>query len=107
MKLIRFGEFRKEKPGVLLPSGQRKDCSAHVRGDYDRDFFQEGGIERLKAIVAAKGDALPDVPESARWGAPVSRPGKVICIGLNYSDHAKETGVEVPAEPVVCLLYTS
>lgn len=106
MKLIRFGEFRREKPGVLLPSGARKDCSAIVR-DYDHDFFQDGGLERLRAAVADAGDTLPDVPEGARWGAPVARPGKVVCIGLNYSDHAKETGAEVPAEPVVFMKATN
>ncbi len=96
MKLIRFGEPGREKPGVLL-GGKRRDLSAHVR-DYDRDFFNGGGLDKLKALI---GNELPDVPEDARWGAPVARPGKVVAIGLNFCDHARETGAELPGEPVV------
>jgi len=99
MKLIRFGKFGQERPGLLLADGSRKDVSAHV-GDYDRTFFQNGGLRQLQQL-AAQGDALPDVPVDERWGAPVARPGKVICIGLNYADHAAESGMAIPAEPVV------
>lgn len=99
MKLIRFGEIGKEKPGVLV-NGVRKDCSGLFR-DWDRAFFNGGGLGQLSAKVQQGVEDLPDVPETARWGAPVARPGKVICIGLNYSDHAKESGMDIPTEPIV------
>jgi len=99
MKLIRFGEQGEEKPGVLDSSGKRKDVS-HLFKDWDRTCFQEYG---LAAIINTIKDvaALPDVPENARWAACVARPGKVLCIGLNYSDHAAESGMANPAEPIV------
>lgn len=100
MKLIRFGPMDKEKPGVLFGEDIRKDCSAYF-GDWDRAFFRAGGLKRLEALVAEKGDTLPHVPKDARWSACVARPGKIICIGLNYSDHAKESGQAVPKEPVL------
>jgi 2-keto-4-pentenoate hydratase/2-oxohepta-3-ene-1,7-dioic acid hydratase in catechol pathway len=100
MKLIRFGDPCQEKPGVLLDDGRRKDCSSHFR-DWDHAFFRQGGMTELASLVQVHGDALPDVPEEARWGACIARPGKVICIGLNYSDHAAESGMDVPSEPIV------
>lgn len=101
MQLIRFGAIGQERPGLLLKDGRRKDVSSVVR-DYDRNFFNDGGLDQLSQISRSP-DALPDVPSEARWGAPVSRPGKVICIGLNYADHARESGMPIPAEPVVFL----
>jgi 2-keto-4-pentenoate hydratase/2-oxohepta-3-ene-1,7-dioic acid hydratase in catechol pathway len=101
MRLIRFGPPGSEKPGRLTPDGHRKDCSGHF-ADWDRRFFQEGGLGRLAALVAQAGQ-LSDVPENARWAAPIARPGKVIGIGLNYSDHAAESGMPLPAEPIVFL----
>ncbi len=98
MKLIRFGHSGEEKPGLLL-DGKRKDLSGHFH-DWDRSFFRQNGLERLAALLAGQ-PALPDVPEDARWGACVARPGKVICIGLNYSDHARESGMAIPTEPIV------
>jgi 2,4-didehydro-3-deoxy-L-rhamnonate hydrolase len=100
MKLIRFGDYKKEKPGVELAPGVRKDCSAHFL-DWNSDFFSNNGLGRLAAFIKSKGDQLPNVPASARAGAPIARPGKVICIGLNYSDHAAESGMEVPKEPII------
>lgn len=100
MKLIRFGEFSKEKPGVLTADGQRKDCSAYFE-DWNYSFFQNGGLAKLGQLIAENGDKLPNVPDNARWGACVARPWKVICIGLNYSDHAAESGMQVPSEPIV------
>ena len=99
MKLIRFGEVGKEKPGLLDAKGNRKDVSK-IFIDWDRNFFQEGGIANLENQLKNL-DAFPDVPSSTRWGACVARPGKVICIGLNYSDHAKESGMAIPTEPIV------
>jgi 2,4-didehydro-3-deoxy-L-rhamnonate hydrolase len=98
MRLIRFGDASGEKPGVMVGE-QRKDVSVHVR-DFDRAFFNDGGVERLRTFLR-KPDQLPDVPSSARWAAPVARPGKVVCIGLNYADHAKESGAAVPPEPII------
>src|SRR5579871_3115108 len=100
MKLIRFGSFRKEKPGVELPSGIRKDCSAHF-SDWNEAFFDSNGPARLAALLKDSVAELPDVPPETRLGAPVARPGKVICIGLNFSDHAAESGMEVPKEPII------
>jgi 2,4-didehydro-3-deoxy-L-rhamnonate hydrolase len=99
MRLIRFGEAGNEKPGVLDPQGKRRDLSS-LFTDWDRAFFQQGGMDMLNKQVANLG-AFPEVPESARWGACVARPGKVICIGLNYSDHAAESGMELPTEPII------
>jgi 2-keto-4-pentenoate hydratase/2-oxohepta-3-ene-1,7-dioic acid hydratase in catechol pathway len=99
MKLLRIGEVGKEKPAVLLPDGRAADVSAFAR-DFDGAFFEGGGVERLQAVVR-KGD-LPTVDLAGkRLGAPVARPWKVIGIGLNYADHAKESGMPIPAEPVM------
>jgi 2,4-didehydro-3-deoxy-L-rhamnonate hydrolase len=101
MKLIRFGDFGHEKPGILDPQGHRKDLSG-VFPDWDRAFFQQDGLARIRQYLATNpAETLPDVPASARWGACVARPGKVICIGLNYSDHAAESGMAIPSEPIV------
>jgi 2-keto-4-pentenoate hydratase/2-oxohepta-3-ene-1,7-dioic acid hydratase in catechol pathway len=97
MKLIRFGAAGSEKPGLLLDGDIRKDCSGQF-SDWDRAFFNDGGLEKLAALDAG---SLPDAPSDARWGSCVARPGKVLCIGLNFSDHAAESGVAVPSEPVV------
>jgi 2,4-didehydro-3-deoxy-L-rhamnonate hydrolase len=99
MKLIRFGNKGQEKPGLLI-DGVRKDCSAHFQ-DWNREFFQSGGLKKLESLITSEGASLPDVPEEARWGASVARPGMIMCIGLNYSDHAKESGMEPPSEPVL------
>lgn len=104
MKLVRFGQRGQEKPGIVTADGRIKDVSAHVR-DYDHAFFSGGGLESLRAI-AAKPESLPDAPTGARIGAPVARPRNVFAIGLNYSDHAKETGAEIPAEPILFMKAT-
>ena len=104
MKLIRFGEPGAERPGVL-EGGTRRDVS-ELCPDFNRDFFQAGGVARLAAALKNQPN-LPLVPENARWGACVARPGKVVCVGLNYSDHAKESGAQVPAEPVLFLKGTN
>jgi 2-keto-4-pentenoate hydratase/2-oxohepta-3-ene-1,7-dioic acid hydratase in catechol pathway len=100
MKLIRFGEVGREKPGILTAGNVRKDCSAQFR-DWDREFFNDGGLAKLQSLVEKGVDELPTVEEGVRWGSCVARPGKVLCIGLNYSDHAAESGMEVPSEPVL------
>jgi 2-keto-4-pentenoate hydratase/2-oxohepta-3-ene-1,7-dioic acid hydratase in catechol pathway len=98
MKLLRVGEFGKEKPAVLLGDGRVVDVSSQVR-DFDGAFLESGGLEKLRGIV--KGD-LPSVDLAGkRIGAPVARPHKVLGIGLNYADHARESGMAIPPEPVM------
>ncbi|WP_126973817.1 fumarylacetoacetate hydrolase family protein [Gynurincola endophyticus] len=98
MKLIRFGNLNKEKPGLLIDN-IRYDVSEWVN-DYDERFFEENGLERLKNL-ATKKDALPLVADDSRWGAPVARPSKIVCIGLNFYDHARETNMTPPTEPII------
>ncbi len=100
MRLIRFGPVGNEKPGVIDATGSRRDLSSHFR-DWDMAFFGSAALDRLVEIVKRDTARLPIVPESERWAAPVARPAKVICIGLNYSDHAAESGMPIPPEPIV------
>ncbi|MBN2325590.1 MAG: fumarylacetoacetate hydrolase family protein [Candidatus Omnitrophica bacterium] len=100
MKLIRFGDIDSEKPGVLLPSGVMIDASAVV-DDYDGDFFENDGLQKLEVWLKENQHSAPAAPQGVRLGPPVTRPGKIICIGLNYSDHAAESGMEAPKEPVL------
>jgi 2,4-diketo-3-deoxy-L-fuconate hydrolase len=104
MKLIRFGEPGHEKPGVLL-NEKRYDVSSIVR-DYDEAFFAGNGLAELKAALDKK-PALPEVAAGIRWASPVARPSKIICIGLNYGDHARESNMELPKEPIVFFKSTS
>jgi 2,4-diketo-3-deoxy-L-fuconate hydrolase len=106
MKLIRFGEVGRESPGVLLEDGARVDVSGFGT-DYDEAFFAGGGIARLRNWVAAHGAATPRVPATVRLGAPICRPSKIVCIGLNFRDHAEESGMEIPKEPVIFFKATS
>src|ERR1035438_577618 len=96
MRLIRFGERGLEKPGVVLENGTRLDVSAFVR-DYDEAFFANQGIEELRANLSS----VPEVDQSIRLGSPICRPSKIVCIGLNFRDHAKESKMQVPNEPVI------
>ena len=105
MKLIRFGEVGREKPGILDAQGRRKDLS-DTFGDWDRAFFQVDGLAALRAYLATAPN-LPDVPAEARWGACVARPGKLLGIGLNYSDHAAESNMPIPTEPILFLKATN
>jgi 2,4-didehydro-3-deoxy-L-rhamnonate hydrolase len=101
MRLIRFGAAGKEKPGILSTDDKRRDISAYFT-DWNFEFFNGAGLDRLTEFIRTHpADSLPAVPDNERWGAPVARPGKVICIGLNYSDHAKESGMPIPKEPIV------
>lgn len=102
MRLIRFGPVHDEKPGILDSRGVRRDLSAYF-SDWDMKFFAAGGLERLANVLRSDVASLPTVPEATRWGAPVARPGKLVCIGLNYSDHAEESGMPIPVEPIVFL----
>lgn len=104
MKLIRFGEPGREKPGVILDD---RYCDASALGeDYNEHFFETGGLERLQQLIAAKGN-LPGIAAGTRLGSPVARPSKIICIGLNYADHAKETNANIPTEPIIFFKSTT
>lgn len=104
MKLIRFGEWGQEKPGLQLPDGTRIDASGFGE-DYNEHFFATDGLARLQAWAAAHASTAPKVPAGVRLGSAVARPSKIICVGLNYSDHARETGAKIPEEPI--LFYKS
>ncbi len=99
MRLVRVGEVGAETPGLLRGSDV-VDVSGYVR-DYDRDFFASGDLAALSKWVDEHGGSLPLLSADARIGPPIARPGKIVCIGLNYSDHAEESGMAVPTEPVV------
>jgi 2,4-didehydro-3-deoxy-L-rhamnonate hydrolase len=102
MKLIRFGEQHYEKPGIVL-NDKRYDVSAHFE-DYNENFFIKNGLTLLKSIDI---NTLPEVAQTERLGCPIARPSKIICIGLNYSDHAKESNMEIPNEPVIFMKATT
>lgn len=102
MRLIRFGEPGLEKPGVVLENGTRLDVSAFIR-DYDEAFFGNQRIEELRANLSS----APKVDQSIRLGPPICRPSKIVCIGLNFRDHAKESKMQVPNEPVIFFKATS
>ncbi len=103
MKLLRYGDRGQEKPGILLDDGTIRDLSGAI-DDLAGDALSEEG---LSAIAKLDHSALPKVDGSPRLGAPVAGAGKFICIGLNYADHAAESGLEVPPEPVIFMKATS
>ncbi|MFI7306310.1 fumarylacetoacetate hydrolase family protein [Micromonospora aurantiaca] len=101
MKLLRVGAVGQERPAALDARGRLVDLSGVVT-EIDGAFLAGGGIEAARAAVA--GGGLPVLADPApRIGAPVARPGKIVCVGLNYSDHAAETGAPPPAEPILFL----
>jgi 2-keto-4-pentenoate hydratase/2-oxohepta-3-ene-1,7-dioic acid hydratase in catechol pathway len=104
MKLIRFGEAGKEKPGIIV-NEKWYDVSAHIT-DYNESFFEEDGLSKL-AGIAANPENLPEISKETRLGNPVARPSKIICIGLNYADHARETNAKIPEEPIVFFKATT
>ena len=106
MKLIRFGLPDQEKPGLILTDGRRIDASG-FGSDYDEKFFGSDGLARLAAWAAANAASAPTVDAGVRLGPCVARPSKIICIGLNYADHAKESGAEIPKEPILFFKSTT
>jgi 2-keto-4-pentenoate hydratase/2-oxohepta-3-ene-1,7-dioic acid hydratase in catechol pathway len=94
MKLVRYGAKGAEKPGLIDKSGQLRDLSAHVR-DLDGEAYSPAGLAKLAALDTSK---LPAVDGKQRFGAPVTGISKFVAIGLNYADHAKETGSPIPTE---------
>jgi len=103
MKLLRFGKVGQEKPGIEV-DGVRYDTS-HLVEDYNEDFFASDGINKLKETFDPAKATI--IENDVRLGEPVRRPGKIICIGLNYRNHAKESGLEIPKEPIVFFKATS
>jgi len=99
MKLVRFGAAGHEKPGLLDTAGRIRDLSAHLR-DIDGEALSAASLARLRALDPA---ALPLVAGEQRFGAPVANPSKFVAIGLNYVDHAKEAGMQIPTEPIFFL----
>ena len=100
MKLIRVGESGRERPHIALDGGLVLDVS-ELTADFTPDFLAGGGIDRLRAALPERQAAATALPQGTRVGAPIPRPGKIVCIGLNYADHAAETGAAIPSEPVV------
>ena len=100
MKLIRFGKQGEEKPGILLSNDEKIDVSSFV-SDYDEKFFESGGLVSLKDWLNENGASAPRLDDSIRLGSPIARPSKIICIGLNFKDHAAESGFDAPEEPLI------
>jgi 2,4-didehydro-3-deoxy-L-rhamnonate hydrolase len=106
MKLIRFGPSGQERPGLQLDDGTRVDASGFGE-DYDERFFGGGGLDRLRDWAGREASRAPRVSDGVRLGPPVGRPSKIVCIGLNYRDHAAESGMAIPAEPVIFFKATT
>ena len=104
MKLIRFGEPGKEKPGILIGE-KRLDVSSVVE-DYNESFFENNGLDKLAAAIKDK-HSFPEIAQNIRLGSPVTRPSKIICIGLNYVDHCIETNAPIPQEPIIFFKSTT
>jgi len=105
MKLIRYGDPGREQIGVQI-NGMNYDVSA-FGGDYNEAFFADNGLARLEEFVKANEGELIPIPEGSRLGSPVARPSKIVCIGLNYRDHAAETGARIPEEPIIFMKSTT
>jgi 2-keto-4-pentenoate hydratase/2-oxohepta-3-ene-1,7-dioic acid hydratase in catechol pathway len=105
MKLMRLGELGREKPAVWSNEGEAFDVSS-LFTDFDPAFFAGDGIERLRAAIA-KGDLPKQKLEGVRIGAPLARPGKLMAVGKNYAEHAKETKSAIPEKPIFFVKATS
>ena len=106
MKLIRFGKRDSEKPGVLLEDATRLDVSA-FGSDFDESFFGNEGPSKLEEWLKKNQANCPKVADEIRWGSPLCRPSKLVCVGLNYAKHAEESSMEAPKEPVLFFKATS
>lgn len=105
MKLFRFGNDGQEKPGVVL-NGKHVDVSSFGQ-DFGEQFFGADGLSKLQKFVQEKGSSLPAISSIDRYGSPITRPSKIICIGLNYADHARESKMELPKEPIIFFKATT
>ncbi|WP_027125441.1 fumarylacetoacetate hydrolase family protein [Gelidibacter mesophilus] len=105
MKLIRFGSEGQEKPGLQLEK-KRIDVSAFGE-DFDEKFFESNGLQRLEEWLKTNKANCPTVDDTVRLGSPIGRPSKLVCVGLNYAQHAAETGAKVPSEPVLFFKSTT
>lgn len=106
MKLIRFGSPGAEKPGLIDENGDWRDVSAFGE-DYDENFFARDGLQRLQGWWEVHAGTCPVLTQTVRLGSPVCRPSKLVCVGLNYALHAKESGMEIPKEPVLFFKSTT
>ncbi|MEB2777858.1 fumarylacetoacetate hydrolase family protein [Algoriphagus sp. D3-2-R+10] len=106
MRLIRFGEAGKEQPGIQDENGRYLDCST-FQEDWNEDFFTNNGLARLQEWLNANQENLNEIPADSRLGSPIARPSKIICIGLNYRQHAIESGMAVPEIPIIFMKATS
>ena len=105
MKLIRFGEVNKEKAGLII--NEKYYDTSSFGEDYNEQFFETGGLARLQQFLEANENNLPEISKEVRISSPVARPSKIICIGLNYADHARETNAQVPDEPIIFFKSTT
>ena len=103
MKFLRCGNEGKEIPAALDKNGKFRDLSSHI-SDFNPENLNFNNLEKLKKINLEK---LPEIPNSTRIGSCISKPGKFVGIGLNFSDHAAETGAKIPTEPIVFMKATS
>ncbi|MCL5129619.1 fumarylacetoacetate hydrolase family protein [Algibacter sp. L4_22] len=106
MKLIRFGAVGSEQPGVQLEDGTIIDVSAFGT-DYNEEFFGNDGIGKLKTWLKDNQQSCPLVGDDVRLGVPLTRPSKIVCVGLNYAQHAAEAGMDIPKEPVLFFKSTT
>ncbi len=106
MKLIRFGKTGQEKPGLILDNGKKIDASGFGE-DYTEAFFANDGLNRLSKWAAGNAASAPAIADDERLGPPIVRPSKIVCIGLNYMDHAKESKMDIPKEPIIFFKATS
>lgn len=106
MKLIRYGMAGKEKPGVQLADGSKIAIKGFGE-DYDENFFGSDGVQRLRKWLNDNEKFCTKIPDDVRLGAPLVRPSKIVCVGLNYAQHAAESGMALPKEPVLFFKSTS
>ena len=100
MKLIRFGETGKEKPGIVNQEGKWLDCSTFGE-DWSEEFLENDGLSRLAKWLETQQSNLPLISDNYRLGSPIKRPSKIVCVGLNYTKHALESGMAVPEVPIL------
>ncbi|MES2798240.1 MAG: fumarylacetoacetate hydrolase family protein [Bacteroidota bacterium] len=105
MKLFRFGKLGEEKPGIFLNENYY-DLGSVVE-DINESFFETGQLEKLAEMFQSNEVTLPKIPAESRIGSCVARPSKIVCVGLNYADHAKESGMDIPKEPILFFKSTT